>query len=174
VEGTLRLGRSVGIEKRGERIGLAAIDQISDEKLVLKAFGVAGAAQEREQAAYLGVRMYDHAIVAGDGGDDQSAKGAAVAQGGGIDGVQQFHAQERALGEHAEDVGGGCFHAGLQLEIYDGAGGNLQRDNVPGSRGRERTGSVQGLCMRGKCGKSQRAGEQREKSLQRKDPFDEL
>jgi hypothetical protein len=125
------------VEKRGEGVGLAAIDESGYQKLVFETFGMAGAAQESEETAHFRLRMNYDAVIALDGRDDQSAKGAAIAQRGGIDGVEQFHAQERSLGKHIEDISRGRFHAGLQLKTDDAAGWYPQRDNTNGRGGRE-------------------------------------
>lgn len=157
----LRRGNG-GVEKRGEGVRLAAIDETRDEKLILKSFGMAGAAQEREKSAHFGVGMNHDLIVALDGGNDQSAKGAAIAERGGIDGVEQLHAQERAFWQYAENVRCGSFHAGLQLETYNGARGNLQRGD-PRRRLR-----IRGLALGGEYGEAENAYEQRDEMTQQK------
>jgi hypothetical protein len=149
--------RGFWIEEGGEGVGLAAIDEAGYKKLILESFGVVGAAKESEKAADLGVWMDYDVIVIGDGRHDQAAEGAAVAQGGGINRVEQFHAEESAFGKYAENVCGGRFHSGLQLEIHNGARGNLKRRNR--RSGRERLRGVRSLGLRGKRRKSHGEGE---------------
>src|ERR1700728_716092 len=147
--------RRIWIEKRSERIGLAAIDETSEQKLVLETFGVARASQEREQAAHLRVGMNDDAIAPGDRRHDQPAKRGTVAIGRGVNRIKQFHAEHRAFRKPIEHAGSGCFHAGLELKIHDRAGRHAKRRNIAGSR------RTSGLALRVECEESDGANKQR-------------
>jgi hypothetical protein len=146
IHGIADAGRRIGIEKRSERVRMTPIDEAGDEKLVLKSIGMARTAQEREESADFGVRMNYNAIIAIDRGNDQSAKSATIAQGGGIDGIEQLHMQHGAFRQHAQNVRSRSFHASLQLEIHNRAGRNLQRRDVRKRR------QIPGLSSGGKRG----------------------
>jgi hypothetical protein len=151
--------RRIGIEKRGERVGLPPINEAGDEKLILKSFRMTRAAQECEQAAHFRIGMNDHAIAPGDRRHDQSAKRETVAIGRGINGIKQFHAQHRAFRKPIEHGGrSAALHACLELKIHDRASRHAQRGDIGGSS------RIRGLTLRGERGESDGANKQRDET----------
>src|SRR6202034_3762307 len=150
--------RRIWIEKRSERIGLAAIDETSDQKLVLETFGVARASQKREQPTHLRVGMNDDAIAPGDRRHDQPAKRGTVAVGRGVNGIKQFHAEHGAFRKLVDDACSGRFHAGLELKIHNRAGRHAQRRNIAGSP------RIRRLALRGERQSSDSTDRQRDET----------
>src|ERR1700722_14509602 len=119
--------RNRGIEGRGDCVGLAVIDEICNQQLVAKSFGMISISKEYLQATHLRVCMNDYTPFQHQSGYNRSSKRNSVGVRSSAKRIEHFDLKYCPAGNFIQRISGDGPEASLQTEIQNCPCGELNR-----------------------------------------------